>query len=66
MVIIKNTVSYEARSLKEYSDLEIMQMIGRAGRPQFDTSALAIIMAKMQQVKHYEQLLNGQERLESW
>jgi ATP-dependent DNA helicase HFM1/MER3 len=66
MVIIKNTVSYEAGAIKEYSDLEVMQMIGRAGRPQFDTSALAIIMTKMQQVKHYEQLLSGQERLESW
>lgn len=66
MVIIKNTVFCEARDVKEYSDLEIMQMIGRAGRPQFDTSALAIIMTKMHQVKHYEQLLNGQERLESW
>ncbi|THV90660.1 P-loop containing nucleoside triphosphate hydrolase protein [Aureobasidium pullulans] len=65
MVIIKNTVSYEAGAIKEYSDLEIMQMIGRAGRPQFDTSALAVIMTKMQQVKHYEQLLSGQERLES-
>ncbi|KAI4841945.1 P-loop containing nucleoside triphosphate hydrolase protein [Aureobasidium sp. EXF-8846] len=65
MVIIKNTVSYEAGAIKEYSDLEVMQMIGRAGRPQFDTSALAIIMTKMQQVKHYEQLLSGQERLES-
>ena len=66
MVIIKNTVSYEAGAIKEYSDLEVMQMIGRAGRPQFDTSALAVIMARMQQVKHYEQLLSGQERLESW
>ena len=66
MVIIKNTVSFEAGAIKEYSDLEIMQMIGRAGRPQFDTSALAVIMTNMQQVKHYEQLLNGQERLESW
>ncbi|KAH0342210.1 P-loop containing nucleoside triphosphate hydrolase protein, partial [Aureobasidium melanogenum] len=65
MVIIKNTVGYEAGAIKEYSDLEIMQMIGRAGRPQFDTSALAVIMTKMQQVKHYEQLLGGQERLES-
>lgn len=66
MVVIKNTVSYEAGAIKEYSDLEVMQMTGRAGRPQFDTSALAIIMTKMQQVKHYEQLLRGQERLESW
>jgi ATP-dependent DNA helicase HFM1/MER3 len=66
MVIIKNTIRYEAGAIKEYSDLEVIQMIGRAGRPQFDTSALAIIMTKMQQVKHYEQLLSGQERLESW
>ncbi|KAI5205853.1 P-loop containing nucleoside triphosphate hydrolase protein [Aureobasidium subglaciale] len=65
MVIVKNTVTYEAGAVKEYSDLEIMQMIGRAGRPQFDTSALAVIMTKMQQVKRYEQLLSGQERLES-
>ncbi|KAI5268938.1 P-loop containing nucleoside triphosphate hydrolase protein [Aureobasidium subglaciale] len=65
MVIVKNTVTYEAGAVKECSDLEIMQMIGRAGRPQFDTSALAVIMTKMQQVKHYEQLLSGQERLES-
>ncbi|KAK6006025.1 hypothetical protein QM012_006435 [Aureobasidium pullulans] len=65
MVIVKNTVIYEAGAIKEYSDLEIMQMIGRAGRPQFDASALAVIMTRMQQVKHYEQLLSGQERLES-
>jgi ATP-dependent DNA helicase HFM1/MER3 len=65
MVIIKSTVSYEAGAVKEYSDLEVMQMIGRAGRPQFDTSAMAVIMTRLQQVKHYEQLLSGQERLES-
>ena len=66
MVIIKGTVSYEAGAVKEYSDLEIMQMIGRAGRPQFDSSALAVIMTRLQQAKHYEDLLSGQERLESW
>lgn len=32
IVIIKNTVSYQDTGLKEYADLEIMQMIGRAGR----------------------------------
>lgn len=32
MVIIKNTVSYQETGLKEYADLEIMQMLGRAGR----------------------------------
>lgn len=66
MAIIKNTVNYDAGAIKEYSDLEIMQMIGRAGRPQFDKSALAVIMTRLAQVKYYEQLLSGQERLESW
>lgn len=32
LVIIKNTVSWQAGGLKEYSDLETMQMLGRAGR----------------------------------
>ena len=32
MVIIKNTMGFQDEGLKEYSDLEIMQMLGRAGR----------------------------------
>jgi ATP-dependent DNA helicase HFM1/MER3 len=51
MVIIKSTVSYEAGAVKEYSDLEVMQMIGRAGRPQFDTSAMAVIMTRLQRLE---------------
>ena len=31
-VIIKNTVSWQPGGLREYADLEIMQMLGRAGR----------------------------------
>lgn len=31
-VIIKNTVAYQEGGLKEYADLEMMQMLGRAGR----------------------------------
>ena len=33
---------------QEYSDTQVLQMIGRAGRPQFDTSATAVIMTKNQ------------------
>ncbi|GAB1738685.1 hypothetical protein NU219Hw_g3482t1 [Hortaea werneckii] len=68
MVIIKNTVSYQNAATggcKEYSDLEIMQMLGRAGRPQFDDSAVAVIMTRIQRVQHYERMLTGQEVLES-
>jgi ATP-dependent DNA helicase HFM1/MER3 len=32
LVIIKNTVAWQDDGLKEYADLELMQMLGRAGR----------------------------------
>ena len=67
MVIIKNTVGWEfgSNQPKEYSDLEIMQMIGRAGRPQYDDSAVAVIMTRMSRIHYYQQMVTGQEVLES-
>ena len=35
MVIIKGVHTFQNNMSKEYSDLDIMQMLGRAGRPQF-------------------------------
>ncbi|ORY12866.1 Sec63 Brl domain-domain-containing protein [Clohesyomyces aquaticus] len=64
-VIIKNTVVYSNAGLKEYADLEIMQMLGRAGRPQFDSSAVAVIMTRQQKVRQYELMVTGQDILES-
>lgn len=32
LVIIKNTVGWQQEGIKEYADLEVMQMLGRAGR----------------------------------
>jgi replicative superfamily II helicase len=34
-------------------------MIGRAGRPQFDSSATAVIMTSFQQKSFYEELTSG-------
>lgn len=34
LVVIKSTLKYGNRGYTEYSDLEILQMMGRAGRPQ--------------------------------
>lgn len=68
MVIIKGTVSFQSGQTggaKEYSDLEIMQMLGRAGRPQFDDSAVAVIMTRFNRVQYYEKMITGQEVLES-
>jgi ATP-dependent DNA helicase HFM1/MER3 len=68
MVIIKGTVTYQggAATCREYSDLEIMQMSGRAGRPQFDASAVAVIMTRLHHVELYENMISGQAILESW
>ncbi|KAL8888722.1 MAG: hypothetical protein Q9215_003906 [Flavoplaca cf. flavocitrina] len=65
MVIIKNTVCFQEEGLKEYADLEIMQMLGRAGRPQFEDSAVAVIITKQEKLEKYEKMVSGQQLLES-
>lgn len=46
LVIIKSTQQYLGGEMQEYPEGQIIQMMGRAGRPQFDTSANAVIMTK--------------------
>lgn len=41
-------------------------MLGRAGRPQFDDTAVAVIMTRSQKVPYYEKMIAGSEVLESW
>ncbi len=65
VVVIKNTVGYTDGGLAEYSDLEVMQMLGRAGRPQFDKNAIAIIMTRSEKVDRYNKMISGQDVLES-
>ncbi|KAF2737089.1 P-loop containing nucleoside triphosphate hydrolase protein [Polyplosphaeria fusca] len=65
LVIIKNTVTFTNDGMQEYSDLDVMQMLGRAGRPQFDNSATAVIMTRSAKVKRYEMMATGQDLLES-
>jgi ATP-dependent DNA helicase HFM1/MER3 len=65
LVILKNTLVYNNGSFEEYSDLDVLQMIGRAGRPQFDTTGCAIIMTDKRKQVMYEQLITGTEILES-
>ncbi|KAI0400252.1 hypothetical protein F4802DRAFT_501621 [Xylaria palmicola] len=64
-VVLKGTNHYTDDGPQEYSDLEVMQMLGRAGRPQFDNHATAIIMTRLANVKRYEKLVSGEELLES-
>jgi ATP-dependent DNA helicase HFM1/MER3 len=64
-VVLKGTVGFTDDKLEEYSDLEVMQMLGRAGRPQFDDSATAIILTRAANKERYEKMVSGQEILES-
>ncbi|KFY25163.1 hypothetical protein V493_04803 [Pseudogymnoascus sp. VKM F-4281 (FW-2241)] len=65
LVVLKGTVGYQDGGLAEYSDLEVMQMLGRAGRPQFDDSAVAIIMTRQSSIDRYKRMISGQDVLES-
>uniref|UniRef100_A0A3P8WLM6 Probable ATP-dependent DNA helicase HFM1 n=1 Tax=Cynoglossus semilaevis TaxID=244447 RepID=A0A3P8WLM6_CYNSE len=65
LVVIKSTTQYVSGSCEEYSEADLLQMIGRAGRPQFDTSATAVILTKAQTRDKYAKLMNGAEIIES-
>ncbi|EDU40828.1 ATP-dependent DNA helicase MER3 [Pyrenophora tritici-repentis Pt-1C-BFP] len=65
LVIIKNTMVWGGGRLQEYSDLEMMQMLGRAGRPQFDDTAVAVIMTRQTKARRYDMLVTGQQLIES-
>ena len=66
-VIVKNTVAYNEGDgcFREMSDLDLIQMLGRAGRPQFDRSAVGVIMTRLENVRRYERMASGQQVLES-
>ncbi|KAM6948757.1 LOW QUALITY PROTEIN: putative ATP-dependent DNA helicase HFM1 [Aplochiton taeniatus] len=65
LVVIKSTMHYIGGGCGEYSDADMLQMIGRAGRPQFDTTATAVIMTKFTTKEKYMRFLNGAEVIES-
>ncbi|KAK8018948.1 hypothetical protein PG991_008138 [Apiospora marii] len=64
-VVLKGTVAYSDGMPQELSDLDVLQMLGRAGRPQFDRSATAIILTRREKVERYEKMVSGMEKLES-
>jgi pre-mRNA-splicing helicase BRR2 len=66
-VIIKGTQVYSPEKGRwvELSFLDIMQMIGRAGRPGFDTKGRGIIITTHQELQYYLSLFNSQLPIES-
>ncbi|XP_016052709.1 PREDICTED: probable ATP-dependent DNA helicase HFM1 [Miniopterus natalensis] len=65
LVVVKSTMHYVGGMFEEYSETDILQMIGRAGRPQFDTTATAVIMTRLSTKEKYIQMLACSDTVES-
>ncbi|PFH35874.1 putative activating signal cointegrator 1 complex subunit 3 family 1 ASCC3L1 [Besnoitia besnoiti] len=66
-VIIKGTQVYvpEKGAWSELSPMDVLQMMGRAGRPQYDTSGHAILITQHSELQYYLSLNNQQLPIES-
>ncbi|KAL7750398.1 Pre-mRNA-splicing helicase BRR2 [Sorochytrium milnesiophthora] len=66
-VIIKGTQIYNAEKGRwvELSPQDVLQMLGRAGRPSFDTNGEGIIITSQNELAYYLSLLNQQLPIES-
>uniref|UniRef100_A0A7S4W4W0 RNA helicase n=1 Tax=Ditylum brightwellii TaxID=49249 RepID=A0A7S4W4W0_9STRA len=66
-VIIKGTQIYDPSKGRwaELSPLDILQMLGRAGRPQYDSKGEGIIMTAHSELQYYLSLTNLQLPVES-
>ncbi|CAI6000970.1 unnamed protein product, partial [Closterium sp. NIES-64] len=67
MGLIKGTQLYDAKvgGFRELGMLDVMQIFGRAGRPQFDSSGEGIIITAHNQLAHYLRLMTHQLPIES-
>ncbi|OAE30033.1 hypothetical protein AXG93_3893s1430 [Marchantia polymorpha subsp. ruderalis] len=67
MVVIKGTQLYDPKAggFRELGMLDVMQIFGRAGRPQFDTSGEGIIITTHDKLSHYLRLMTHQLPIES-
>ncbi|XP_034729365.1 activating signal cointegrator 1 complex subunit 3 [Etheostoma cragini] len=66
-VIIKGTQIYDAKrgTLVDLGILDVMQIFGRAGRPQFDKYGEGTIITTHEKLSHYLTLLTQQNPIES-
>ncbi|CAF0874013.1 unnamed protein product, partial [Didymodactylos carnosus] len=66
-VIIKGTQVYNSEKGRwtQLSALDVMQMLGRAGRPQYDTKGEGILITSHNELQYYLSLMNQQLPIES-
>jgi activating signal cointegrator complex subunit 3 len=66
-LVCLGTELYDSKkgSFIDISILDVLQIFGRAGRPQFDTSGHGIILTSHEKLQHYLSLLTRQNPIES-
>uniref|UniRef100_A0A1I8NZ61 Activating signal cointegrator 1 complex subunit 3 n=1 Tax=Stomoxys calcitrans TaxID=35570 RepID=A0A1I8NZ61_STOCA len=66
-VVIKGTDIYDSKhgSFVDLGILDVLQIFGRAGRPQFDKSGVGTIITTYDKLNHYLSLLTNQFPIES-
>jgi ATP-dependent DNA helicase HFM1/MER3 len=64
-VILAGTYQWSGSGMIDLSDLDVQQMIGRAGRPQYDTEGTAVILCSEKNQGRYRDLLNSSTTIES-
>lgn len=66
LVIIKSTLQYTSETgYTEYSELEVRQMIGRAGRAGYDFQGIAVILTSTQTEQLYKTISDGKLDIDS-
>jgi ATP-dependent DNA helicase HFM1/MER3 len=64
LVIIRGTQSFDG-AWREMNEIDLLQAVGRAGRPQFDTSGCCVILTEQQHKERWQRLLAGSTPIES-
>ncbi|CAG8556365.1 3173_t:CDS:10, partial [Acaulospora colombiana] len=66
-VIIKGTQVYDAQkgNFVDLSLLDVMQIFGRAGRPQYESHGIGYIMTAIDKLPHYVSMMTQQHPIES-
>ena len=66
LVVIKSTLQYTSETgYSEYSELDLRQMIGRAGRTGYDTNGIAVILTSSQTEHLYKTISEGRLEIDS-
>jgi len=66
LVIIKSTLQYTSEAgYTEYSELDLRQMIGRAGRAGYDSNGIAVILTSTQTEHLYRTISEGKLEIDS-